>query len=441
MLEISKRAGSGDDGLRLLLGEERLRLLAGIAAEMGVTAYLVGGGLRDILLGRPSKDLDFALTGGAETLPNCFAEKIGGSFFWLDRERLQSRVVKREGDALGTFDFAPLRGADIGEDLSARDFTINSLAVSIHGGSALIDPLDGMADLREGVVRASYEAAFDDDPLRMLRAFRQAAALGFSIHDATLALVREKAPLLANVAAERIRAEFCYILAASGSTSFLRGLAECALLPLILPLIPAGMEMKLARVSLLEDAAERLAASIPNGGGKFEESVNREVEGGVTALALAKLALLVPDNAAAVETGRRLRLGTVAGRMLGRLVDWELRRYPLAASRLTPRACFRFFRDGEPAGPAMLALAADGGLPAETCRALADYYVREYDPLAQDLLLTGEEIMEILGIGPGKKLGEILRKLRTAEASGEVADPDEACLFIKNQLTKPAGIG
>lgn len=430
---------SGDIELRALLGAERMRLLAKMAEEMGITAYLVGGGLRDVLLRRPSKDLDFALTGEAETLPRRFAKNIGGSFFWLDRERLQSRVVKRDGDALSTFDFAPLRGPGIGEDLSARDFTINSLAVSIHGSNAVIDPTGGVADLREGVVRVSSPVAFDDDPLRMLRAFRQAAALGFSIHYATLALIREKAPLLVNVAAERIRAEFCLILATSGAR-FLRGLGECALLPLILPFYPDNIEARLARVSSLEDAAQRLARSIPDGAGKLDESLSREVEGGVAALTLAKMALLVPDGSAALETARRLRFGTVAGRMLGRLVEWESRRYPLAAQRLTPRACFRFFRDNEPAGPAMLALAAEGGLASDICRVLADYFIREYDPLAQDLLLTGEEIMELLGIGPGRELGEILTRLRRAEAAGEVANKEEAGIFIKNQLTKPAGI-
>ncbi|MBI1921541.1 MAG: CCA tRNA nucleotidyltransferase [Geobacter sp.] len=429
-----------DEALRRLLGEDRLRLLAGIAAEMGITAWLVGGGLRDVLLGRPSKDLDFALTGEAETLPRRFAEKIGGSFFWLDRERRQSRVVKREGEELDTFDFAPLRGADIGEDLAARDFTINSLAVTLHGGNAIIDPSGGMDDLRGRVIRVSSTSAFDADPLRMLRAFRQAAALGFSIHDATLALIREKAHLLGGVAAERIRSEFCLILAASGATRFLRGLAECSLLNSVLPFDLSGMETRLGRVSSLEDVAHRLAL-VPAGGEKLGEALGREVECGVTVLALAKLALLVPDSAAAADTARRLRLGTVAGRVLGRLVVWEVRRYPMAAKRLTPRACFRFFRDSEPAGPAMLAMAADGGLPAAACRAFVDHYVRAYDPAAQDLLLTGEEIMEVLGIGPGKALGEIVLKLRRAEASGEVADSGEARLFIKNQLTKPAEIG
>ncbi|HEX2770057.1 MAG TPA: CCA tRNA nucleotidyltransferase, partial [Geobacteraceae bacterium] len=156
-------------GLKKIMEHDDLRIIAGMAAELGVDAYLVGGYLRDCLLGRESKDLDFALSGAWEELPRNFAARIRGRFFWLDEKRLQGRVVKKSGDEISFSDFAPMRGGTVMDDLRLRDFTINALALPLDGERReLIDPLAGRDDLLHGMIRACSTAAFDDDPLRLM---------------------------------------------------------------------------------------------------------------------------------------------------------------------------------------------------------------------------------------------------------------------------------
>ncbi len=183
--------------LKKIMAHDDLRIIAGLAATLGVEAYLVGGVLRDCLLGRETNDLDFALSGAWEELPRSFADRISGSFFWLDEERLQSRVVKKKGEDISVFDFAPLRGGTVTDDLALRDFTINALALPLFGERReLIDPLAGSDDLIKGMIRACGATAFDDDPLRLMRAIRFAAELGFAIEENTWQTLCAKAVLL-----------------------------------------------------------------------------------------------------------------------------------------------------------------------------------------------------------------------------------------------------
>ena len=183
--------------LLALLVNEYLKLVSDIAKKLQVSAYFVGGGLRDTLMGRKVKDYDFALSGGYEEFPAEFAKTVGGSFFWLDRQRCQSRVVLKYESGTLVFDFGPLRGNDIMEDLLLRDFTINALAMSMSSGSgSVIDPLRGVTDILLKTIRACSGDSFDDDPLRLLRALRFAATLGFDVEPGTWRQLCDKAHLL-----------------------------------------------------------------------------------------------------------------------------------------------------------------------------------------------------------------------------------------------------
>src|SRR5208282_5503520 len=119
--------------LEKVIANDDLRIIAEMAAVLGVDAYLVGGYLRDCLLVRMTKDLDFAFSGAWEELPRSFAARISGTFFWLDEKRLQGRVVKKTGKEASFFDFAPLRGETVMDDIARRDFTINALALPLRG--------------------------------------------------------------------------------------------------------------------------------------------------------------------------------------------------------------------------------------------------------------------------------------------------------------------
>ena len=210
-------------------------------------AWLVGGYVRDQLLGRPNHDLDVIVPEGGIQLARKIAAAFNGAFFVLDKERDVGRAILRDesGEALDV-DVARLRAPELLDDLALRDFTINAIAVDIsagaptleaiqESGSYILDPFDGRADLRRGLLRVVTEGAFQDDPLRMLRGVRQAVELGFQIERATLYLTRRDAPLLTRVASERVRDELLRIISAPGAWQHVRLLATLDLLRYVLP--------------------------------------------------------------------------------------------------------------------------------------------------------------------------------------------------------------
>jgi tRNA nucleotidyltransferase/poly(A) polymerase len=208
--------------------------------ERSVEAYLVGGCVRDWLLGRSSHDLDFAVAGDAVKLARRVADRMGGAFVLLDEERCTGRVVTRGEDGQRLFiDFARLQGDDIITDLSKRDFTVNAMTVAVADAKHLIDPYDGRRDLQLGLVRVVSEMAFQDDPLRTLRAVRIAAEMKASVEQGTEELLRQAVPLITSVSAERVRDEMARIMALSGAARSLRYLDELGLLTAIIPELEA----------------------------------------------------------------------------------------------------------------------------------------------------------------------------------------------------------
>jgi tRNA nucleotidyltransferase/poly(A) polymerase len=175
----------------------------------GLTAWLVGGCVRDLLLGNECADVDIVSTEDPSAWARAWA-KGRGHWFWLDEQRRQSRILLPDGMS---FDFAPLRAPTIADDLKARDFTINAIAVSVNESTLLFDPLDGAADLKKRQLKMCSACSFSDDPLRILKGIRHAAVLDFTIDDQTITAMRLKAHLLKQVAAERIRDELLKIVA------------------------------------------------------------------------------------------------------------------------------------------------------------------------------------------------------------------------------------
>jgi hypothetical protein len=164
-------------------------------------AWVVGGAVRDQLLGRAVVDLDIAC-GDPEGAARAFANRFGGAPFPLSERHGAWRVVVEDGR---TVDFTPLPGP-IEDDLATRDFTVNAIAVPLAGGEPA-DPFEGRADLEAGVLRAVEAAVFERDPLRLLRAVRLEDELGFRLEARTERLVREQAALVTKAAGERILAE------------------------------------------------------------------------------------------------------------------------------------------------------------------------------------------------------------------------------------------
>jgi Poly A polymerase head domain/Probable RNA and SrmB- binding site of polymerase A len=168
----------------------------------GEEAWIVGGAVRDLLLGRPIVDLDVVCHNPKATARR-FAERFGGAVFPLSERHGAWRVATEGSDR--TVDFTPLPES-IEADLASRDFTFNAIAVRV-GADDLCDPYEGRADLEAGVVRAVSGAVFEDDPLRLLRAVRLEDELGFRMDPETERLLRDSADLVDRPAGERILAE------------------------------------------------------------------------------------------------------------------------------------------------------------------------------------------------------------------------------------------
>jgi tRNA nucleotidyltransferase/poly(A) polymerase len=167
----------------------------------GEEAWVVGGAIRDELLGRPVVDLDVACR-EPEAAARAYARAGGGAPFALSDRWGAWRVALEDGR---TVDFTLLRDG-IEDDLATRDFTVNAIAVPVDGGDH-VDPYGGRADLESRTLRAVKAAVFADDPLRLVRAVRLEAELGFRLDPETERLVREHAALVTRPAGERILGE------------------------------------------------------------------------------------------------------------------------------------------------------------------------------------------------------------------------------------------
>ena len=252
-----------------------LTQLQKFARARGVELYLVGGSVRDLLLNRPTADLDFALATDAIPFAKAFAAHVGGSFVGLDERPPTARVILKKQTV--SMDFAQFRAASLDDDLQLRDLTINAMAVPLEAmlrparlsektiengepGAArlqsaptgkavenvargpvprdlpmLIDPGGGMADLTARQLRFPSERVIHEDPLRLIRIYRFAAQLNFEICRDSLALVQKHYALLPRVSAERIRDELMKILKVEKASPYLQEMWKVGLLAQIVP--------------------------------------------------------------------------------------------------------------------------------------------------------------------------------------------------------------
>jgi tRNA nucleotidyltransferase/poly(A) polymerase len=243
-----------------------------LAAVKGQEAYVVGGAVRDGLLGRELLDLDVACA-DPERAARAYAGEAGGAVFPLSERHGAWRIAFRSGR---TVDFTPLREG-IESDLSSRDFTINAIAVPVEGGDH-VDPHGGRADLEARVLRAVSPTVFSDDPLRLLRAARLEDELGFRLDEETERLVRDHADLVSKPAGERTlgelerlsragfrRAEELGLLAPLGGSTERLDRADESAAPALLLVLVFGAEIERFPISneLRRFARTLLAAARP----------------------------------------------------------------------------------------------------------------------------------------------------------------------------------
>ena len=221
-----------------------------LAAERRLPIYLVGGTVRDLLLGQDTHDLDFVVCGDGLALARHIADRLGGAFVALDQERHTGRVLLDARQYVCTqldksqpsprslyLDIASLRGDDLDDDLRGRDFTINAIAMApvTNKEWRIIDPLDGRKDLAQRTLRMASPASFADDPVRTLRAVRMQAQFACTIEPQTRSRLLAAVPLLRHASTERVRDEWFKVLQLSGAADALRELAQLGLLHIAAP--------------------------------------------------------------------------------------------------------------------------------------------------------------------------------------------------------------
>lgn len=206
------------------------------ALPVGQPIYLVGGSVRDALLQREMHDFDFAVPQGALQFARRLANALGAAFYPLDEVRQTGRVIWSRPDSRRTvIDVALLRGQDLAEDLRARDFTINAMAIELRQPQTLIDPLGGLQDLRKKILQVCSPSSLEDDPVRVLRAIRLVGDFSLKISTETKTLLRQAAPRLSQATPERARDEIFRILDGSHPEVALRLLSHFNMLEQVLP--------------------------------------------------------------------------------------------------------------------------------------------------------------------------------------------------------------
>ena len=275
------------------------------AALPDTEIYLVGGAVRDALLNRVSHDLDFAVPKNAIAAARRAASALKADFYVLDESFDTARViVSAKNGVRDILDFAAFRGSDLESDLRGRDFTINAIAFDLCK-QTILDPLNGAADLRARIVRACSETSLHDDPIRILRAVRQAAAFGFKIELETRKAMKQAASLLPNISPERQRDELFRILEGPRPDASLRALEMLGVFPYLLPELSQlkGVEQSAPHTydvwehtlsviqhldGLLADLAPLIPSPLPLGEGQRGEGKTNDMLTGLLTLRLGR---------------------------------------------------------------------------------------------------------------------------------------------------------
>ncbi|MBE9181948.1 CCA tRNA nucleotidyltransferase [Oculatella sp. LEGE 06141] len=396
--------------------------------------YLVGGSVRDALLERHADylDLDFVLPTGAVKVAKAIANHYQVGFVLLDAERQIARVVFEKA----TVDFAQQVGPSLEIDLQRRDFTVNAIAYNPHTAQ-LLDPMQGYADLQKRLIRMIASENLKEDPLRLLRAYRQAAQLGFTLEPDTCDTIQHLAPLLQQVAAERVQAEVGYLLSTPQGTALLARAWRDGLFKHWLPHItPTGLE----QVEQIDQAAIALQHSCSGFAlelcGWLRDQQKMSLAGR-SWLKVAKLTCLIaPDAALAEQELWQLKYSRAEVQAVLTVLRFLPQVQSTQLANLSLREQYYLFRGVGAVFPAIAVLAVAAGTPIAAIAPLIARFLNPDDPVAHpNPLLTGHDLMTTLQISAGPQIGQLLEALQLAHAEGKIANRSEALVLAQQMLT------
>ncbi len=393
-------------------------------------AYLVGGSVRDRLLHRQSAylDLDFVLPQNAVKTASAIARSCDAGFVVLDQARQIARVVFEQT----TVDFAQQQGNSLEADLRRRDFTVNAIAYHPHS-QTLIDPLNGKADIATKTIRmVSYEN-LAADPLRLMRAYRQAAQLGFSLSPSTQAAIGQLAPQLAAVSIERVRQELDALLSVPAGTDQLAPILKNRLLQFGLPHFNTS---SIEQVAAIDRAIEQLKKDLP----AYAERLRgwlKPVPAGfyrswIKATKLSRL--IAPDNVAAEAELAALKYSRTEAQVALSLIQLQPDIQAMCRGPLSRSQQFFLFKA---AGENFLAVSLLGlaqGVSMMVLQPMIQRFLDPEDKVAHpQVLMTGRTLIKRLGMKPGPEMGHLLKEVELAQARGEIGSREEAIAWLKQR--------
>ena len=473
--------------------DQIVQALADLIRERSSPCYIAGGTIRDWLIGVKAKDLDVTVPRDGFGWAAALARKLGGTFVPMDKEEDVARVVWQEF----CVDFSSFReGAQtIEEDLLKRDFTINSLALPFpaDGKSSrdsdkgeILDPAEGQKDLKNKIIRSTASAVFISDPLRLLRAFRFMATLGFTIEPITEKQIRKYCHLLYLVAEERITHELDIIMAAGDSINAVEAMHENGILQELVPELYRGVgvtqpsshhldvfEHGIAALRHMENVQKEPEKYFPG----YGESLNEYLQWGERK-ALLKWAALFHDLGKPKthmiredRDGRitfynhdkegarvfdiiaeRLKWGKNDRNFVSQFISVHMWPFHLNNARkktgLTPKAYLRLIKAvGEEFHGLFILAMADSlagsgtGKPPNMEEDIASLYhemeaayCQTIKPVLAKRLLSGKDLIEMFGLEPGPVFREIFDNLENLQVEGKVQDREQALEWVKNYL-------
>lgn len=416
-------------------------------------SYLVGGYLRDLLSGEISPDRDIAIKcDNLAELTKKIADELNGSFVELDKSNEIYRVVF--GDDY--IDFAKLLNNNLDDDIKRRDFTMNAIMYDINN-EKFIDITDGKKDFEEKLIRTYKISNLSDDPLRMIRAIRFQAKLGFRIDDEIINFIKENNSLILNVAPERVHQELMKTFEGKFLIQALFSMDETGLLDVIFPFfadikkIPSNSHHHLDLFHHLIETTKNIRINKPE----------------------LKLAAFIHDLAKPdcwtieAETGRhrfighdelgakkvvpylkKLKFSNKQIEYISKMIQFHI--YPSALMKdenVTERAIIRFIRKIGNDTLDLLELARADRLSAKG-PAVTDDMVQvnllnleklkekyfEISPKLKEMpkLIDGNEIMEILNLKPSPKLKEIIDEIKELQLEGKINNKEDVINFLRN---------
>ncbi len=389
-------------------------------------AYMVGGAVRDALLGRTREylDLDFVLPQDAVQVAHKIANHYKAGFVLLDAERQIARVVFPNA----TVDIAQQEGTSLATDLHRRDFTINAIAYNPHT-QEIVDPLGGYTDLQQGILRMVSPTNLEDDPLRLMRGYRQAAQLGFTIEEETQTTIRDLASYIENVSAERVRVEVGYLLQNSQGTPWLVKACKDGLLA---PYLKNVTEEGLNLLTKIDTAAAQISTIWQKLGIELEQAVRDTVK--TTLLGIAKLTCLVNPHP---ETAEIELQELTYSRAEIKAVITALKLFPQLHLSLSLREQYFFFQGVGFVFPATAVLAVAHVNLVEGIAPLVSRYLNPDDPVAHPIpLVNGKDIIIALNIPASPVVGKILTEIAVAQVEGRIGTKDEAIDLAKSLLAE-----